>query len=474
MRFDSLEFLLFFGVVFGLYWIALRKSNLAGNILLLLASYLFYGWWNPKFLLLIFFSSMVDYWVGMAIPSARNKKAVLAVSVVVNIGLLMFFKYFNFFITSFQDLLEVFGMKSNVHTLSIILPVGISFYTFQTMSYSLDIYRGRIKPEKNLILFLNYVSFFPQLVAGPIERAATFLPQFRKVKVFQFDEAVVGMRLILYGFFKKIVISDNLARGIDPIFANPTHFDGGTILLASFLFSVQLYADFSAYTDIARGIAKLLGFELVRNFQLPLFAQSVPDFWSRWHISLTTWFRDYLFIPLAKVNKQSTLWRIVATIILFVIIGFWHGANYTFILFGFLHGLAYIPRILARKNRKLQRVLQWMKEGKVKGFISMLLTFSITGSLGVVFRSDNLNILSQIIERVTSQFNEGPSPEIVLKMVGVAFCFVLFEWFMRHKSHPFDIAGFPSWARRSIYVFMMLTIFLLGHYGMDPFYYFQF
>lgn len=472
MKFNSIDFLIFLAVVFFTLW-KFRKSLKAYNLILLVASYIFYGWWDYRFLFLMFFSSLVDYTVGYYMPQSSNKKMLLAFSLIINLGLLMFFKYFNFFIDSAQDLMHLFGFRSNYHVLSIILPVGISFYTFQTLSYSLDVYKGKIKPEKNFIFFLNYVSFFPQLVAGPIERAARFLPQFRKQKVFSYPQAVEGMRLLLYGFFKKMVIADNVGLRVDAIYANAADHGSGSLVLASALFFVQLYADFSAYTDIARGVAKLLGFELMENFRTPIFSKSVPDFWARWHISLTTWFRDYLFIWLAGLNKKSTAWRIIATIILFFIIGFWHGANYTFILFGVVHGLFFIPRILARNSQKLRNILNLLNTHKVASKFAMMATFAVLTSTVVLFRSENIQKAGLIYQSILSKTN-FPLNDYLLEAIPFAAVLVVFEWFMKDKSHPFEISAFNPWVRRTIYVGLVISILFLGYFGREPFYYFQF
>lgn len=472
MKFNSIDFLIFLAIAFFTLW-GLRKSLKAYNGVLLVASYVFYGWWDYRFLFLMFFSSIVDFTVGYYIPRSSNKKALMAVSLIINLGLLMLFKYFNFFINSAQDFMELFGLQANFHVLNIILPVGISFYTFQTLSYSLDVYKEKIKPETNFIAFLNYVSFFPQLVAGPIERAARFLPQFRKEKVFNYAQAVDGMRLLLYGLFKKMVIADNIGLRVDAVYANYQDHSGPTLLLATAMFFIQLYADFSAYTDIARGVAKLLGFELMENFKTPLFSKSVPEFWSRWHISLTTWFRDYLFIWLAGLNKKSTFWRITATVILFLVIGFWHGANYTFIVFGIFHGLFFIPRILGRKNRSIRESLQFLNTHKVASVVAMLFTFLLNTMTVVLFRSENITKAGVIYSSFISKA-KLPMDDYMLESIPFALVLIVFEWFMQHKSHPFQVSGFNPWVRKALYVALIVSILFLGYFGREPFYYFQF
>ncbi len=397
----------------------------------------------------------------------------MALSLSINLGLLMFFKYFNFFIESTQDFLGLIGIQGNIHVLRIILPVGISFYTFQTLSYSLDVYKGKLKPEKDFIAFLNYVSFFPQLVAGPIERAASFLPQFKKKKTFNYEQAQVGMRLLLYGFFKKMVVADNIGLRVDAIYANPNEHSGITLFLASALFFVQLYADFSAYTDIARGVAKLLGFELMKNFKTPLFSKSIPEFWSRWHISLTTWFRDYLFIWLAGLNKNSTLWRITATVILFFVIGFWHGANYTFIVFGIIHGLLFIPRILARKNKPLRDGLQFLNTHPVASKFAFVFTYCLLTITAVLFRSEDIHKAGLYYAGMFGSSFSGING-YVQEILPLTIGFLAFEWIGQHKIHPFDVSNYHPWLRRVIYVGLIVSTLLYGYFGKEPFYYFQF
>ncbi len=472
MKFNSIEFLLFLALAFQILW-TLRKSLKAFNLVLLVFSYVFYGWWDYRFLILIAFSSLVDYTVGYYMPRSRHKKLLISLSLIINLGLLAFFKYFNFFLASAKDLFDSLGWQMNEVTLQIILPVGISFYTFQTLSYSLDVYKGKIKPETNLIAFLNYVSFFPQLVAGPIERATTFLPQFKKPKSFNYQQAVEGMRLLLYGFFKKMVIADNIGIQVDAVYGNVSAYNGITLYAATALFFVQLYTDFSAYTDIARGVAKLLGYELIRNFKTPLFAKSIPEFWSRWHISLTTWFRDYLFIGLARLNRNSTLWRITATIILFAVIGLWHGANYTFLIFGIIQGIAFIPRIMASKVKWIRKSLSYLNTHKVVSKFTMLANFLFLSFVGVFFRSEDIYMVNEIYQGIFNNFHYSIAPKL-LEVSPLAIGILIFEWIFKDKSHPFHVTDFSPFWRRAIYVALVLSILLFGYFGKEPFYYFQF
>ncbi len=472
MKFNSIEFLVFLCATFFVLW-NVRKNLKAFNILLLLVNYVFYAWWDLRFLLLILFSSFVDYTVGYFIPNSRHKKLLIGISLCINLGLLMFFKYVNFFIESFQDLLHQLNLEANYHTLNIILPVGISFYTFQTLSYSLDVYKGKVKPEKNIIAFLNYVSFFPQLIAGPIERATTFLPQFSKARIFNYPQAVQGLRLLLYGFFKKMVIADNLGIQIDYVYATYDTQNGFSLFFATALFFVQLYTDFSAYTDIARGVAKLLGFELVRNFKTPLFSRSIPEFWSRWHISLTNWFRDYFYLWFAGLYRKSTVWRILSSIILFVVIGFWHGANYTYIIFGFIHGISFAPRILSRHSKNLRTLFSFLKENKVASIFAMFGTYSLITISGVFFRSPNIDIAFSIYDSVFNNFGSSIHPAL-LKVSALAAGILAYEWITKERDHPFYVEGFHPYVRRGLYVVMTILILLYGYFGKEPFYYFQF
>lgn len=330
MLFNSIEFLLFLPTVFLLYWYVFARSLRLQNVLILVSSYVFYGWWDYRFLLLIFLSTVVDYFIGQGIvhtESKPKKRSLLYLSMIFNLGVLGFFKYYNFFVDSWVDLLASVGYKiENTFTIQIILPVGISFYTFQTMSYTIDVYRGNLKPTKDFISFASFVSFFPQLVAGPIERATNLLPQILGKRQFNSAIAIQGLRLIIWGMFKKVVIADSLAPVVNNIFSNYQDFDGGTLFLGAIFFAFQIYGDFSGYSDIAIGVSKLFGFELMSNFKFPYFSRNIGEFWRRWHISLSTWFRDYLYIPLG--GSRGGKWMSLKNIfVIFLVSGFWHGAT---------------------------------------------------------------------------------------------------------------------------------------------------
>jgi alginate O-acetyltransferase complex protein AlgI len=345
MLFNSLDYAIFFPIVFLLYWLVANKNLRLLNFLVLVASYFFYGSWDYRFLFLLIFSTFLDYFTGLKIhqsQSPQQRKFWLWLSISINLGFLGIFKYYNFFISSFTDAISVFGFQINVSTLNVLLPVGISFYTFHGLSYVFDIYNKKISPVTNFIDYGVFVSFFPLLVAGPIERATHLLPQVQKPRTFEFEKAADGLRQILWGLFKKIVIADQCAPHVNHIFENYADYNGSTLAFGAILFAFQIYGDFSGYSDIALGSARLLGFDLIRNFAFPFFSRDIAEFWRRWHISLTTWFRDYLYIPLG--GSKGPRWMIIRnTLIIFLVSGFWHGANWTFLAWGFLNALYFLP-----------------------------------------------------------------------------------------------------------------------------------
>ncbi len=353
MLFNSIDFVIFLPLVFIIYWVVGSYNLRLQNVFIILSSYIFYGWWDWRFLSLIFLSTIVDYSVGIGMRNnsdRRKKKFLLAISIVVNLSLLGFFKYYNFFLENFIDAFSFLGYGLGGSTLEIILPVGISFYTFQTLSYSIDIYRGKLEPTNDIIAFAAFVSFFPQLVAGPIERAKNLLPQITTKRYFVIKEGMDGIRLGLWGFFKKIVIADSLAPSVNHIFANYQELGSGILILGAVFFSFQIYCDFSGYSDIARGIAKLLGIDLMVNFNFPYFSRGIAEFWRKWHISLSTWFRDYLYIPLGG-SRGTTFQSIRNVFVIFVVSGFWHGANWTFLIWGTIHAFLFVPSFISNTNR---------------------------------------------------------------------------------------------------------------------------
>src|SRR5690554_791223 len=354
MLFNSVDFAIFLPTVLVLYWFVFNKNLKSQNFLLAVASYFFYGLWDWRFLFLILISTFVDYGIGLLLRNENDplrRKILLWISIVTNIGILGFFKYYNFFLESFISAFSIFGMPIQANTLNIILPVGISFYTFQTLSYSIDVYRKKLEPTKDFIAFTAFVSFFPQLVAGPIERATNLLPQFFEKKKFSYPQAVDGMRQILWGLFKKVVIADNCGAYADMIFNNTGFYNGMTLVVGAVFFAIQIYGDFSGYSDIAIGTGRLFGFRLRQNFAFPYFSRDIAEFWRRWHISLSTWFRDYLYIPLGG-SRGGTWLKVRNVFIIFLVSGFWHGANWTFLIWGALNALYFLPLLLARQNRK--------------------------------------------------------------------------------------------------------------------------
>lgn len=406
MLFNSIEFLIFLSLLFVLYWFVFNNSLKLQNLLILVSSYIFYGWWDYRFLSLILLTTIIDYVVALNINKQslkRNQKILLICSIIFNLSLLGVFKYYNFFVESWIDLLNSIGYEiKNVWTLNIILPVGISFYTFQTMSYTIDVYNEKLKPTKDFISFASFVSFFPQLVAGPIERATNLLPQILSKRYFNYEQSVQGLRLILWGMFKKIVIADSLAPMVNSIFGNYHDFGGGTLMLGSIYFSFQIYCDFSGYSDIAIGTSKLFGFELMSNFKFPYFSRNIGEFWRKWHISLSSWFRDYLYIPLG--GSKNGKWRSLRNIfIIFLVSGFWHGSNWTFIAWGLFHSILFIPSFIFKNNRKYvsSTIAENTKLPSFKETFQVLTTYALVTIGWVFFRSktisDSFNYLSLML-----------------------------------------------------------------------------
>lgn len=482
MIFNSLDFALFLPVVFVLYWFLCKKSLKRQNYLIFFSSYFFYGWWDWRFLLLIIFSSIIDYSIGIFLINQQNinkRKLLLSISILINLGFLGFFKYYNFFVENFLIAFSFMGNNIKPNTLNIILPVGISFYTFQTLSYSIDVYRGNLKPTKDFIAFSAFVSFFPQLVAGPIERATNLLPQFYKKRKFNYDSAVDGLRQILWGFFKKIVIADNCATWANAIFNNHSEYNGSTLVLGAVFFSFQIYGDFSGYSDIAIGISKLLGFDLKKNFSFPYFSRDIAEFWRRWHISLSTWFRDYLYIPLGGSKKGK--WKNIRNVfVIFIVSGFWHGANWTFIIWGALNAIYFLPLLLLKKNRLNTNTVA---EGNIlptlKEFFSMLLTFTLTTLAWVFFRAENIkhaiNYLSKIFSRSLFEVPDFKINSRYLLTLFLIFIFLTIEWIGREHEYAIEKLGFnkPRHLRLISYAILIYIIVFLGG-SQDNFIYFQF
>lgn len=478
MLFNSLDFAIFLPIVFVLYWFVTQRDLKFQNLLIVVASYVFYGWWDWRFLTLIAFSTLVDYGIGVLLQKetkVSKRKVYLWTSIIVNIGLLGFFKYYNFFVDNFTSAFRFFGQEIQPNTLNIILPVGISFYTFQTLSYTIDVYRRKLEPTKDVVAFAAFVSFFPQLVAGPIERATHLLPQFYTRRQFHYSKAVDGLRQILWGLFKKIVIADNCAQFANTIFDDASAYSGSTLLLGAVFFAFQIYGDFSGYSDIAIGTSRLFGFDLKQNFAFPYFSRDIAEFWRRWHISLSTWFRDYVYIPLG--GSRGTKWMQVRNVfIIFIVSGFWHGANWTFIVWGILNAIYFLPLLLTQKNRvHTNTVAENSKFPNFKELIAMLITFLATVIAWIFFRSNTVtDAIDYIIRICDVSLISLPSirPTFLLVLI---IGFIIVEWFGRLQLYAIEKMWFtyPKFLRLFIYYLIAMLIFLYG--GKEQaFIYFQF
>jgi len=481
MLFNSIDFAVFLPIVFLLYWFAVAKNLKLQNLLIVVASYIFYGWWDWRFLSLILFSTLIDYTVGLRLlkeEKLSKRKFLLWISIGANLGFLGFFKYYNFFLDNFITAFSVFGTEINANSLNIILPVGISFYTFQTLSYTIDVYKKKLAPTRNFIAFAAFVSFFPQLVAGPIERATHLLPQFYKRRIFEYDKAVDGLRQILWGLFKKIVIADNAAEFANQIFNNSSSYSGSTLILGVLFFTFQIYGDFSGYSDIAIGTSRLFGFDLMQNFSFPYFSRDIAEFWRRWHISLSTWFRDYLYIPLG--GSRGGIWmKIRNTFIIFIVSGFWHGANWTFVIWGALNAVYFLPLLLLSKNRVNTDIVA---RGKffptVKEFFSIFMTFTATVFAWIFFRAEDLphalDYISRIFSKSVFTIPYFPNRMHALETIVLIIIFSLIEWVGRDGKYA--IANIGKWnkpAKWFVYYTLSMVIFIFSG-KQQQFIYFQF
>ena len=481
MLFNSIEFAIFLPVVFLFYWFVFNRNLKVQNLFIVVVSYIFYGWWDWRFLFLIAFTSACSFGAGLLIDKYRETpskaKAVNVVNIVINLLILGVFKYYDFFVTSFADVF--LGGKTDGLLLKIILPVGISFYTFQALSYSIDVYRGKLEPTRDIVQFFAFVSFFPQLVAGPIERATNLLPQFGAARTFKYEEGVDGLRQILWGLFKKMVVADNCAIYVDQVFSTYQTQSGSTLLLAAIFFAFQIYGDFSGYSDIAIGTSKLFGIKLMRNFNVPYFSRDIAEFWRRWHISLTTWFRDYVYIPLGG-SRCSKAKIIRNTFVIFLLSGFWHGANWTFIAWGAYHALLFLPLILMGKNRKYRNTVA---EGRLfptlKESGQMLLTFFLVIIGWILFRSETITYAWKYLKGIT-QPSIMSIPDLIDRFFYIPLFFAIalmtaFEWLGREKDYAFSSLSIPRTCRVILYFFLTLSIFMLSPEGnKTQFIYFQF
>ncbi|MBN1255353.1 MAG: MBOAT family protein [Deltaproteobacteria bacterium] len=482
MLFNSIDFAVFLPTVFVFYWFVTNRNLKIQNFLIVVASYLFYGWWDWRFLLLIAFSTLVDYSVGLGLAKKQSpnaRKMLFWISILVNLGFLGFFKYFGFFLDNFIMVFSFLGKPISVNSLNIILPVGISFYTFQKLSYTIDVYRRKLEPTNDFIAFAAFVSFFPQLVAGPIERATHLLPQFFIKRRFAYPKAVDGLKQILWGMFKKVVIADNCAEYANMIFNNSTDYNGSALVLGVIFFSIQIYGDFSGYSDIAIGASRLFGFNLKRNFAYPYFSRDIAEFWRRWHISLLTWFRDYLYIPLGGSRVKTSL-KIRNTFIVFLVSGLWHGANWTFIVWGALHVLYFLPLLLLKRNRNnLDIVAQEKYLPTMKEFINMVITFSLVTFAWIFFRAESIGHAFLYINGMLlfSLFHIPNIPkEPVLLLLGLILAFVSVEWVGREDQFAIECIGNkqPQMVRWSFYSFIIFAIGMYMQTQETPFIYFQF
>ena len=485
MLFNSIDFAIFLPSVFILYWFVFNKNLKIQNSLIVLASYFFYGWWDWRFLSLIMFSTIIDYLVANKLKNEGNisqRKILLRISIIVNLGLLGFFKYYNFFLENFVGSFSFFGSNLKADNLNIILPVGISFYTFQTLSYTIDVYRRKLEPTKDFIAFSAFVSFFPQLVAGPIERASNLLPQFYTKRKFNDSKSIDGLRQILWGLFKKIVIADNCAIFVNDIFLNYSNYSGSTLILGAILFAFQIYGDFSGYSDIAIGTAKLFGFDLMINFKTPYFSRNIAEFWRRWHISLSTWFRDYVYIPLGGSKSKITI-TIRNIFIIFIVSGFWHGANWTYVFWGALNAIYFLPSFFLKKNRKYiyDDTKQYLIP-KFKEVFNILATFSLTVFAWIFFRSATMRDAFAFVKGIftTNNFFEIYSLKMysvnIRPLIVYLFFFLLIEWYYRNEDVVFMDFKNKKFhlAKYAVYTFTIISIIFSIKNQASNFIYFQF
>ncbi len=480
MIFNSLEFFLFLPIVFILYWFVFNKSLKLQNLFVLLSSYFFYGWWSWKFLCLLVLSTLLDYLYGLGVSSSNKKKAkyFLLLSIVNNLGVLGIFKYYNFFALQFTKGFEALGLHSDPLLLNIVLPIGISFYTFHGMSYVFDIYRAQQKPVSNIVDYAVFVSFFPLLVAGPIERANHLLPQIQIPRYYNYNQAVEGCRLILWGLFKKVFIADNIASIVDKIFLDYQHYNGASLILAIVGFSFQIYCDFSGYSDIAIGTAKLLGFELLSNFKFPYFSRNIAEFWKRWHISLSSWFRDYVYIPLGG-SKNGKFKSVINIFIIFLLSAFWHGAELHFILWGFIHAVGFIPLFFLTKNMKYVDGIVAKNRflPTISDFFKMFSTFIFVSFAWIFFRLDtnlSFNVINHIFYSVLNnpetQFKFLFGEPILIYITVIIMC----DWWLRHDERKLRI---PSNYIIRYFIYILLTLISMMSFmtnEQNSFIYFQF
>jgi alginate O-acetyltransferase complex protein AlgI len=477
MFFNSLHFAIFLPIVFILYWVIGAKSKLNQNYILILASYYFYSCWDWRFLFLLVFSTLLDYVSGMKIEKSQTpfeRKMWLWLCISINLGFLGVFKYYNFFASSFAELVHSFGFTASPILLKLILPVGISFYTFHGLSYIIDIYYKRIKAEKNFVDYSLFVSYFPLLVAGPIERATHLLPQLKVNRKFEFNKAKEGIYQIVWGLVKKVVIADSCAIYANEIFNHYNSVNSWSLILGAIYFAFQIYGDFSGYSDIALGTSKLFGIDLLRNFNYPYFSRDIAEFWRKWHISLSSWFRDYLYIPLGG-SKGNKLFQVRNTFIIFLVSGFWHGANFTYVAWGLINALYFLPLLLLNQNRKnVADFTLGFNFDSVRTLLNILTTFALTCIAWIFFRSKTITDAFLYIKRMFE--NQKFSTEYFRierysnELLALVFIFVVIEWNNRHKLEP--ISGKWSWLKLSLCLAAIVALGIFSDY--KEFIYFQF
>jgi alginate O-acetyltransferase complex protein AlgI len=477
MFFNSFSFAIFLPIVFILYWFVFNKTKSSQNLLLIIASYYFYSCWDWRFLFLLVFSTFLDYYTGIQIEKSKNEKSRkfwFWLSICFNLGFLGLFKYYNFFASSFADLLEGVGLKSSPLLLNVILPVGISFYTFHGLSYVIDIYFKRIKAEYNFVDYSLFVSYFPLLVAGPIERATHLLPQVKVKRTFDFEKAKQGVYQIIWGLLKKVVIADTCATYANAIFDNYSSMNSLSLMLGAIYFAFQIYGDFSGYTDMALGMSKLFGIDLLKNFNYPYFSRDIAEFWRRWHISLSSWFKDYLYIPLGG-SKGSKFKQVRNVFIIFVVSGFWHGANWTYLAWGFLNALYFLPLLLLKRNRNNIEAspLNWNLES-LNTVFHILLTFLLSCVAWVFFRAKSITDATLYLKGMVTKGNFASqylsNERYNYELLFLIFLFVVVEWNNRFKEEP--ISGKYSTIKMA---FCLLAILALGTFSdYKEFIYFQF
>ena len=480
MLFNSIEFLIFLPIVFLLYWFVFRPRRWQ-NLLIVMASYVFYGWWDWRFLLLIALTSVCSYGSGLLIEHyqgrRRLQRLVSASNIVLNLGILGVFKYYNFFVENLDALFAGFGYHLDWVTMQIILPVGISFYTFQALSYTIDVYRGSVRATHDPVEFFAYISFFPQLVAGPIERATNLLPQFQRERQFDYAKAVDGCRQMLWGFLKKLVVADNCATAVNIYWDNYTELNGLSLFVLGMLFTFQIYCDFSGYSDIAIGTARLFGIDLMRNFNVPYFSRSIPEFWRRWHISLMTWFRDYVYFPLG--GSRCEKWKVIRNVfIVWGISGLWHGANWTFVCWGLFHATLLAIYDMLGINTKYEHVVAYGRYlPSIRECLQMALTFVLAVIGWIIFRAETMTQAWDYLTRMfTTMFDGGPAINARTALL-YGILLMVAEWFQRDRQHALQLPNAAPfnrrWARWTLYVVLTIITLCLTGYS-QTFIYFQF